>query len=180
MTEQTLKNEPSVSSGRVKLGITVFVVGFLSPLLIPLVKATQMSAGWKVAISGALAVGVPEVFSLTGIAIMGKAGFNTMKAVIFKWLKRYGPPDRVGLTRYRIGLVMFVLPLFSGWLAPYLQNFIPQYNWQGPIINITGDVIFFSSFFVLGGDFWDKIRSLFLHNAKASLPFQRPDVGGHR
>jgi len=163
MNRQTNTGESSI---RIKLGLAIFVIGFLSPLLIPVVKATQMPSARKVAISGALAVGVPEVFSMVAIAIMGKAGFSAMKAVIFKWFKKYGPPDVVGPTRYRIGLVMFLLPILFGWLAPYAQNFSPRYNLQGFIVNLIGDMIFVSSLFVLGGDFWDKVRSLFVYGTK--------------
>ena len=169
MTEQTLKNEPSGSTIRMKLGITVFVVGFLSPLLIPVVKATQMPTAWKVAVSGALAVGIPEVFSLVAVAIIGKTGFIAMKTALFKWLKRYGPPAAVGRTRYRIGLVLFVLPVLFGWLVPYAPSLIPGYERHRFWMNLCGDVMFVSSLLVLGGDFWDKIRSLFIYEARVQV-----------
>ena len=37
-------------------------------------------------------------------------------------------------------------------------------------VNVIGDLMFLASFFVLGGEFWDKVRALFLHEAKAQLP----------
>jgi hypothetical protein len=161
-----------IEKWRFTLGLIVFIVGFLSPLLIPLVKAAKLSAGWKVFISGALAVGIPEVFSVAAIAIMGKSGFNAIKDFIFKLFKKYGPPDVVGPTRYRIGLVMFVLPILFGWLAPYAPHLIPGYATHRMVFNLMGDLILISSLFVLGGDFWDKVRSLFIHGAKASFPFR--------
>jgi hypothetical protein len=33
--------------------------------------------------------------------------------------------------------------------------------------------MFISSFFVLGGDFWDKVRALFSHEAKVQIPLQK-------
>ena len=33
-------------------------------------------------------------------------------------------------------------------------------------MSVIGDVMFVASFFVLGGDFWDKISALFIHNAR--------------
>lgn len=164
---QAAKPVQPIERWRLTLGLTVFIVGFLSPLLIPLVKATKLSAAWKVFISGALAVGIPEVFSLIAIAIMGKAGFNAIKLVIFKFIKKHGPPDVVGRTRYRIGLVMFVLPILYGWLAPYAKNYATDFVFQSFILNLIGDMIFIVSLFVLGGDFWDKVRALFVHGAKA-------------
>jgi hypothetical protein len=35
-----------------------------------------------------------------------------------------------------------------------------------------GDLMFVASFFVLGGDFWDKLRALFIQGAKAQFPVQ--------
>ena len=101
---------------------------------------------------------------------MGKSGFNTMKNRIFSFLKRHAPPDRVSLARYRIGLVMFVIPLLFGWLAPYLQKLIPQYEENRVLLAAAGDLVFVSSLIVLGGNFWDKVRSLFVHDAIAVLP----------
>ena len=155
---------------RLRLGLIVFVVGFLSPLLIPLVTASELPTKWKALISGALAVGIPELFSIAAIAIMGKPGFNYIKERFFAFLMKHGPADKVSRTRYRIGLLMFGIPILFGWIAPYVPIIIPGYNLQGLFVNLIGDVMFISSLFVLGGDFWDKIRSLFLHQAVANFP----------
>jgi hypothetical protein len=155
---------------RLRIGIIIFVTGFMSPLLIPLVTATELPTKWKTVISGCLAVGVPELISIAAIAIMGKTGFNYIKKRFYAFLKRYGPADRVSRTRYRIGLVMFGLPILFGWLAPYIPIIIPSYDVQGLTGNLIGDGMFISSLFVLGGDFWDKVRALFNHGATANFP----------
>jgi hypothetical protein len=169
MNVKTLKSRPSVPLWRLKLGIAIFIIGFLSPLLIPVVKAMQIPTAWKVAISGALVVGIPEVFSVVAIAILGKSGFNVMKASIYKWIKRHGPPDKVSRSRYRIGLVMFVLPVLFGWFVPYAPDIVPGYETHRFWVNLCGDVMFVSSLFILGGDFWDKLRALFVYEAKAKF-----------
>ena len=153
-----------------RLGLIILVVGFASPLAIPLVSSSGLSAKWKTLISGALAVGIPELFSIVAIAIMGKSGFNFIKERFFGFIKKYGPPDVVSRTRYRIGLVMFVLPVLFGWLVPYAPHLIPGYAAHRFYVNLVGDLMFVSSLFVLGGDFWDKVRALFIHEAKALIP----------
>ena len=158
------------SSFRFRTGVIVIVASWCSPFLIPLVAASELSAHWKTIISGALAVGIAEIGTILAIAIMGKSGFETMKNRIFGFLKKHGPSDRVSLARYRIGLVMFGIPLLFGWLSPYLQNLIPQFEEHRNLLAITGDLVFIGSLIVLGGDFWDKIRSLFVHDAIAVLP----------
>ncbi len=164
------ETELSQKRWRLHLGVAIFVIGFLSPLLIPLVTASQLPIKWKAVISGCLAVGIPELFSIVAIAIMGKAGFNYFKERFFGFLKKFGPADRVSRTRYRIGIVMFLLPILFGWLAPYAPHLIPGYEPYRFAVNLTGDVLFISSLFVLGGDFWDKVQALFIHGATAKFP----------
>ena len=170
MTEQRNAAEKQPPRWRFRLGLVVFVVGFSSPLLIPLVSASDLSTKWKAVLTGALAVGIPEVFSILAIAIMGRSGFNYMKKSILGFLKKHGPPDVVSRTRYRIGLVMFVLPILFAWLGPYVSHHIPGYEANRFVVSVVGDLLFVSSLFVLGGNFWDKIRALFIHEAKALLP----------
>ena len=171
MTGGTItETKPGQMRWRLHLGLIVLIIGFLSPLLIPLVTASELPTKWKAVISGCLAVGIPELFSIAAIAIMGKSGFNYIKDRFFRFLKKYGPADRVSRIRHRIGLVMFGLPILFGWLAPYFSSIVPDYDLQGSIVNLIGDVMFISSLFVLGGDFWDKVRSLFVYGATAKFP----------
>jgi hypothetical protein len=137
------------------------------------ITATELSTQWKTIISGALAVGIPEVFTVAAIAIMGKSGYNLIKERIFRFLKKHGPPDRVSLTRYRLGLVMFVLPLLFGWLGPYGSHHIPGYADHRFVVSLIGDVMFVASLFVLGGDFWDKVRALFIHQARVQIATEK-------
>ncbi len=148
----------------------MFVAGFLSPALIPLVAASGLSTELKATLSGLLAIGIPEIGILIAVAIMGKPGYYGMRRRIFAMFKRYGPPKAVSLTRYRIGLVMFVGPMLFGWLDPYALHFITAYEMRELYVAVIGDVIFVLSFIVLGGDFWDKVHALFVHGAKAVLP----------
>ena len=172
MTRSTSTERDSLQPWRFRMGIIVFAVGFLSPLLIPVFAGMNLPLAWKTTISGLLAVGVPEVFAIAAIALMGKKGFRYLKSRIFEFLKKHAPPDAVGQTRYRIGLVMFVLPLLFGWLGPYVPNIIPGYALQRFWLNLCGDLIFASSFFVLGGDFWDKVSALFIHGARVQISAQ--------
>ena len=178
------KNTVSITSQsqvgwRLRLGLIILVAGFLSPLAIPLVTATELSSKWKALISGGLALGLPEALSIIAIAIMGKSGFNFLKERIFGLIKKYGPPDRVSQARYRIGLIMFVLPVLFGWLVPYAPHLIPGYEAHRLAVNITGDLMLFISLFVLGGDFWDKVRALFVRQARVALPGGSEKAIGH-
>lgn len=163
-------NTEAQSKARFRLGAAVFIIGFCSPALIPLVAVLNLPLKWKATISGALAVGIPDLFSIIAIAIMGKPGFLHLKEIIGKLIKKYGPPESVSHTRYRIGLFMFTIPLFMAWLLPYFGQLIPIYRENMILFSVAGDLIFVSSVFVLGGEFWDKLQALFIYGAKAVLP----------
>ena len=164
------ETKPEQSGWRVRLGLSIFVIGFLSPLLIPLVTASPLSIKLKTLICGGLAVGIPELFSFVAIAIMGKPGFTHIKNIFFSSLKKHAPPDSVSQIRYRIGLIMFTFPLIFGWLAPYISLLVKEYDLQGLPVILLLDVTLILSFFVLGGDFWDKVRGLFVHGARILYP----------
>ena len=161
----------TLSAGwRFPVGVMIFALGFAAPLAIPLVTSSDLSTAWKTAIAGALAVGVPELMMVLAAAVMGKQGFAELKRRFGRFFAKYGPPERVGRTRYRVGLAMFTLPLLVGWLAPYLGHHLPGYDSRQLIWAVTGDAVFVASFFVLGGEFWDKLRALFVHGARAVFP----------
>ena len=111
-----------------------------------------------------------ELLMLAGAAIAGKEGFAFIKQNVFGFLKSYGPPQRVSKTRYQIGLVMFALPLLFGWAAPYFGHHLPGYETNPIAFAIVGDLVLLISLFLLGGDFWDKLHSLFLYDARVELP----------
>ncbi len=64
---------------------------------------------------------------------------------------------------------MFVLPIAFAFVEPYLTMATGTTLTKTPYA-IAGDVMFVASFFVLGGDFWDKIRSLFVREAVVQFP----------
>jgi len=153
------------AKARFRLGTSIFIIGFCSPVLIPFVTATDLSLKWKATLSGALALGIPELFSIIAIAIMGKQGFIHLKEIVAKYFKKYGPAERVTRNRYRFGLILFILPLLMAWTLPYVGHLLPFYQENLLTFSIAGDVLFVSSLFVLGGEFWDKLQALFVYEA---------------
>ena len=162
-------NKPNtISKIQLYLGSIIFIVGFISPIFIPFITNSNLSIEWKTVISGLLAFGIPEIFIVIAISIMGKSGYEFLKSKFITIIKPLAPKDEVSLTRYRVGLAMFSLPLILGWTTPYLSHFFPFIKNTPYWYYIVGDVFFLSSFFVLGGDFWDKLSVLFKHNIKVS------------
>lgn len=166
MTHDAVRTESSHPGWRFRLGASFFALGLVCPVFVPLVTATGLSTEWKTILSGILTLGIPELLWVVAVAVMGKAGFDHIKVRVFGFLKRHAVPRTVSRTRYRIGLALFLLPLLFGWLAPYSPGAIPGYESQRFAVNLAGDLLLLTSLFVLGGDFWEKLRSLFLYEAK--------------
>jgi hypothetical protein len=156
----------SHSDSRFRLGAAVLVVSFLAPAFIPLVTASGLPPAWKTTIAGLLAAGIPEIGMVASVAIMGKDGFARFKGMLGRWLAPIAPPDHVSATRYRIGLALLAVPLALAWLGPYFGHHLPAYESHQLVYAIGGDVMLLTSFFVLGGEFWDKLRALFTQDVR--------------
>ncbi len=158
------------STGRLALAGAILISGFLCPLLVPLVVASDLTTEWKAALSGLLLLGIPELFMLAAVAVLGKPGFDYLKGRLLRFFKRYAPPKVVSPTRYRIGLVLFLLPVLVGWCVPYVAHLLPAYEENRIVIAAGGDVLLLISLVVLGGDFWDKVRALFVQGSRVRFP----------
>jgi hypothetical protein len=157
------------SGWRVKAGFAIFLASIGWPLLLPVLPLLGVSGTTIAAISGVMVVAA-EIMLLAGAAIAGKEGFAFIKKRTLGFLKSFGPPERVSRTRYIIGLGIFVLPLLLGWAWPYFGHLIPGLEAHPLAFAIGGDVLLLIGLFVLGGEFWDKLRSLFVHDASALFP----------
>jgi len=174
MNKNNVSNPAVVpSKGRLVIGGMIFVIGQLVPLCVPFVTRSELPSVWKTIVSAVLLIS-PELFVLLAAAFLGKPGFDYLvglfKRTLGRFFEKHGPAEHVSPARYRIGLVMFLLPIALGWLAPYLGHELPGYETRPLLYSIPGDLLLIASLFVLGGEFWDKLRALFVHGARAQFP----------
>lgn len=166
-THETVSAAPDLPTGwRFKVGIALFAVMILAWLLIPIEAALGMSAGTIAATTAGIAI-ANKIILLLAIAVMGKAGFQELKARVFKHLT---PATTVSPTRYAIGLAMFCLPFLQGMLETWASHVAPQLVANRLWVDILMNVMLIASLFVLGGNFWDKLRALFVSDARAVFP----------
>jgi len=178
MAKETNKPELKLPRNRLYAGIAIFVIGHLAPIAIPLIASSSLSTGWKTALSGLMVFGIPELMTLAAIAVLGKAGFNAIKAMVFGWLGRTLLPAKVSKPRYYIGLVLFLIPFFVGWVSPYLFEVMPGLSKDQLIVAISSDVVLIAGLCLMGGEAWDKLRSLFVHNAQVIFPANAESAPG--
>jgi hypothetical protein len=105
--------------------------------------------------------------SILAIAILGKDGFNFLKEKVFALLRRAAPTAKVSRTRHRAGLAIWALLFIYGSFVWYAPHLVPGYAEHRIAMNLTADFLFIASLFVLGGNFWEKFRALFIYDRKA-------------
>jgi hypothetical protein len=154
---------------RLKLGVALLILGLVMPAGTIPVAATDWPVAVKTVVSGTLLFGF-EIMLIPAVALMGKDNFERIWAGAMRLLKRLKPAGGVSRTRYQIGLYMLVGPTLYAWIASYAPSWLPEDYVLRLWVNMRLDVVTLASLFVLGGDFWDKVRALFVHDARAVFP----------
>jgi hypothetical protein len=153
---------------RFHAGVAVVACSFGAWSLVPIASAAGWSTKQIASLSGAIFIG-SKVGLVTAIAIMGKDGFNYLKQLVFGFLSRFAPAQSVGHRRYVLGLVLFLLPVWMTWLEPYVTGLLRPESVYGFLQGLSLEVLLLVGLFLLGGDFWDKLRALFSHGAQVEI-----------
>ncbi|MEI6456026.1 MAG: hypothetical protein WCO93_07035 [bacterium] len=149
-------------------GMTLFIASFFMLPIGLVLKGFAVSHFWKAFILTCFWVSAP-LMKISSIAIMGKTTYMWIKYKMHYVYHRFTRSRDVSRIRYNIGLVMFVLPFIPNYIISYTPHLLPTSMKFHYITIISADVIFLASLFILGGDFWDKLRALFVYSAKAQF-----------
>lgn len=154
--------QANIPKGRLYLGGAIFIGGFLSPLLIPLVVQSGLSEQAKTIVSGVLMLGVPEVAMLVAVIVLGKPGFEFLKNKLKSSIAEILFPDQVGKWRHHFGLLLLCIPFVLAWMMPYLGERVVDIQSRYTVA-LTGDLMILAGLLLLGGEFWRKLQELFTY-----------------
>ena len=164
---QTADNvTPRLERGwRYYIGITLFVFSWLTFGLAFLTPFLPVSATVAAVIATALII-AGEVTFWASVALLGKPFMQFLKAKLLEFVHSRRPAElrRVSKRRHYVGMVLFFCSFLSYYVAmavPFLN--LPRQQMLVSIIVtlVVGEAIFFISLFVLGGEFWARLRNLF-------------------
>ncbi len=164
---------------RFYVGAAIFLGSLSLWFLVPAASAAGWSASKIASLTGGVFIGT-KVGMLAAIAVMGKPGFNHLKRLLLGLFRKVGPPQQVSRERYRLGLVLFLVPVLMTWIAPYAAAIFGTSGIYGFLENRALEALLLVGLFLLGGDFWDKVGALFKHRAtiefdsEASRAFAQP------
>lgn len=137
--------------------------------LIPLASAAGWSTRQVASLTGGLFIANKLLF-IGAVAIMGKDGFSYLKSLVSGVASKVAPPRQVSPGRYRLGLILLLVPVLMTWIAPYITGFVQPGSVYGFLQHLSLEVLVLVGLFLLGGEFWDKVRALFRHRAKVEIP----------
>jgi hypothetical protein len=152
------------------LGIVLLVLSCLVPLSGFWIANLPLPVAMKGTLIGLLTVGAPELLALAAIALLGKQAFDLITSKALSVLSRLAPRGSVSKTRYKVGLALLLVSCVPTYIMGYAPHLLPDSSPARLYVAIGSDLAFIVSLFVLGGDFWDKFRALFIYEAKAHFP----------
>ncbi len=149
------------------LGIVLFVYSFIPICTAEIVFFLPIS---KAAAASFVVVylGSGELSFIGAVALLGKPFVNAIKAKIkafFLPSRISGPPKPIGKTRHYVGVALFFVSLlpYPGIEAMLLLSDPARINLTMLLaVMLLGDLLFIVSLFILGGEFWERLKKLFL------------------
>ncbi len=155
----------------VGLALIVYSFGTLGiAVLVPFLFSPSVAAAL---VTGVVVSG--EIGFWLSAALLGKPFIDALKAKLAALLARQAPraPRPVGRPRHVVGLVLFSLSFVTYYLAMSIPFLGLSKNTQLTaivVVAITGELLFVSSLFVLGGEFWERIKALYRWPGQPDTP----------
>ena len=160
-------NEIAAGRGwRFRAGVALIALMALGWISILVEAALGVSASTMAATTAGIAT-ANKVILMLAIIVMGKPGFQELKA---RLLHKLTPATNVSRIRYQIGLVIFCLPFLQGLLETWASHIAPTLVANRLWVDVLMDGMLIASLFVLGGNFWDKLRAVFVADARVVFP----------
>jgi len=153
---------------RFYLGLAVFVASFFMLPIGLVLKGFVASHFWKGFILMTFWLSAP-MMKISSVGILGKPTYLWIKYKMHHVYHNITKPHQVSRMRYNIGLFLFVIPFIPNYIISFAPHILPESMVIHYILIISADIVFLFSLFVLGGDFWDKLRALFVYTAKVSF-----------
>ena len=146
------------------LGLALFVYSCFPYLVAMVIPFLGLSAAWATSIAAGVIIS-GEIAFLGSVALLGKPFIEAIKAGVRRWLNRPAAlPRPVSRLRHRFGVALFFLSMLPYFVAEWLLLL----GYTSPVhvhwiigLLLSGDTLFIVSLFVLGGDFWERLKKLF-------------------
>jgi hypothetical protein len=149
-----------------RLGLALVVYSFVPLLTVHFAALLPGSTGWKAAF-GAIYLASGEIAFLAAVALLGKPFVAAVKDKIKAWLlprQAPRPPRPIGHVRHVVGVTLFCASIVPYYLT--LGALLFTHPGEPDLrvllwLLLSGEAAFFVSLFVLGEEFWARLKRLF-------------------
>lgn len=156
------------------LGSICLCLSFLFPALGFVIPFLGFPISWTSILVGVFTCGVPEIMIALAVIFLGKETLLNYRRKFFTLFKRLKPWKPVSKFRYYFGLVIFIASPIPLYLHAYGSDWLPSSDMMCYMIFAGGDLAFVLSFFILGPNFWEKFKNLFIWNEPKPEPDALP------
>jgi hypothetical protein len=159
-TPPTLKRD-----WRFYAGVAAMVLSVVMPLSALVVPVLGLSTAQSTLLAGILLAGGPEVLCILAVALLGKDTFRYFAHRVMTALRRAVIDQPASKARYYAGLVVILV----SWLPAYIYAYAPAVMPGGNVriyVLAAMDLAFVVSVFLMGGEFWEKVRRIFIYEGK--------------
>ena len=112
-----------------------------------------------------LVAGGPEVLCIAAVALLGKETFQYLAHRAKLAFRRAVVDKPASKTRYYVGLAIILLSWLPAYIYAYAPAVLPGGNARIYILAAM-DLAFVASVFLMGGEFWEKVRRIFVYEGK--------------
>lgn len=148
------------------LGIVLFSISWFPYIFVfGILPFLRLSTAMALSVASVALVSAEVMFALS-VVLLGKTIIDAIKKAvrsIFGNLFSFGKP--AGRKRYTLGIIMLITSLIYPTLVTeiiLLFDLLPMVGKVNLILILfSGDVLFVASFFILGSNFFQKIKSIF-------------------
>ena len=136
-----------------KIGMGFIILGVSSPIIGFVIPFLNLSDEITTTLVTFFMVAGPEVFLIIGGALAGKEAMGAIKGRLFQY---------AGKTRYQLGLYLFIASTLANWLFSYI-DIIGAHGLSIDsqlILTLCFDIVSIISIFVMGPEFFDKLKRL--------------------
>jgi len=147
------------------VGLALFVYSCLTFVIAALVPFAFSAAVAATVATGVIVSG--EVGFWVSAALLGKPFVEGLKAKLkglFTRQQQVAAPQPISRAQHAFGLVLFSLSFVTYYLAmtiPFLGFAKSTELTAIVVVALSGELLFLCSLFVLGGDFWARIKALY-------------------
>jgi hypothetical protein len=110
-----------------------------------------------------LVAGVPEVLCIVAVGLLGQETFQYLTHKAKSAFRRALVDTPASKARYYLGLAIMLVSWIPAYLYAYFPAALPGGNMR--IYILAGmDLAFVASIFLMGGEFWEKVRRIFVYD----------------